>query len=141
MFIYLSHPLSLRLILLVQSIFFGIFIYLFRFNRWLSYILIIVFIRGILIIFIYVSCLASNEKIIINFIGIIFFSLILKFNVIEKIENNNFFFFDYIFFHFYKMYSEYSYILSFFFIFFLLILLILVTKLTSSIKGPIQIKL
>lgn len=62
-FISLSHPLSLGLMLVIQTILIAIFSGLLINSFWFSYLLILIFLGGLLILFIYVSTLASNEQI------------------------------------------------------------------------------
>nr|YP_010309701.1 NADH dehydrogenase subunit 6 [Berberomeloe castuo]UMR54818.1 NADH dehydrogenase subunit 6 [Berberomeloe castuo] len=62
MFISLSHPLSLGLILLIQTTLISLMSGNFCFNFWFSYILFLVMIGGMLILFIYMTSIASNEK-------------------------------------------------------------------------------
>nr|AXS66628.1 NADH dehydrogenase subunit 6 [Curculionoidea sp. 2 KM-2017] len=61
-FIFLSHPLSLGFILLMQSIMISLIIGYFYLNFWFSYILFLVMIGGMLVMFIYMTSIASNEK-------------------------------------------------------------------------------
>nr|QNT26905.1 NADH dehydrogenase subunit 6 [Trigonopterus ancora] len=61
-FMFLNHPLSLGSILLIQTILVALstgFLYL---NFWFSYILFLVMIGGMLVMFIYMTSIASNEK-------------------------------------------------------------------------------
>nr|UOU84912.1 NADH dehydrogenase subunit 6 [Microchrysa flavicornis] len=60
-FMQMSHPLAMGLMLLVQS-FLACLITGLMFNSfWFSYILFLIFLGGMLILFIYVTSLASNE--------------------------------------------------------------------------------
>lgn len=94
MFIIRKHPLSIGLILLLQTVFIRLSSRLIAKNFWFSYILFLIFLGGILILFIYVISLASNE--IFNFslnitfknlLVIIIFCLILIF--IDQFLLNN----------------------------------------------------
>lgn len=49
------------LLLLIQTVLISITLGLYNFSFWFSYILFLVFLGGILVLFIYVSSLASNE--------------------------------------------------------------------------------
>nr|YP_010262143.1 NADH dehydrogenase subunit 6 [Esanthelphusa keyini (nom. nud.)]UIB42750.1 NADH dehydrogenase subunit 6 [Esanthelphusa keyini (nom. nud.)] len=62
LFTFLNHPLSMGLTLLVQTIIISIFVGFFTFSFWFSYILFLIFLGGLLVLFIYVASLASNEK-------------------------------------------------------------------------------
>nr|YP_009026966.1 NADH dehydrogenase subunit 6 [Cherax crassimanus]CDN96573.1 NADH dehydrogenase subunit 6 [Cherax crassimanus] len=62
LFSTLSHPLSMGLTLLIQTILICILSGLFNASYWFSYILFLIFLGGMLILFIYISSLASNES-------------------------------------------------------------------------------
>nr|ALO76146.1 NADH deshydrogenase subunit 6 [Aphodius sp. APH01] len=57
----LKHPLSMGVTLLTQTITISLIIGLFSFNFWFSYILFLVMIGGMLVLFIYMTSVASNE--------------------------------------------------------------------------------
>nr|CDN96560.1 NADH dehydrogenase subunit 6 [Cherax quadricarinatus] len=61
LFTTLTHPLSMGLALLTQTIFICTLSGLFGPSYWFSYILFLIFLGGMLILFIYISSLASNE--------------------------------------------------------------------------------
>nr|QZI85896.1 NADH dehydrogenase subunit 6 [Agapanthia amurensis] len=61
-FIFLFHPLSLGLGLLLQTIIISLITGLLSFNYWYSYILFLIMIGGMLVLFIYMTSVASNEK-------------------------------------------------------------------------------
>nr|YP_010004090.1 NADH dehydrogenase subunit 6 [Gryposmylus pennyi]QNR01170.1 NADH dehydrogenase subunit 6 [Gryposmylus pennyi] len=60
-FIKMKHPLSMGLILLLQTITVSLICGLISFTYWFSYILFLVMIGGMLVLFIYMTSLASNE--------------------------------------------------------------------------------
>nr|AYW52256.1 NADH dehydrogenase subunit 6 [Cleridae sp. 1 ACP-2013] len=60
--LFLSHPMSLGMILLIQTILTSLIISLLNFNFWFSYILFLVMVGGMLVLFIYMTSIASNEK-------------------------------------------------------------------------------
>nr|QVM79293.1 NADH dehydrogenase subunit 6 [Rhagium fortecostatum] len=62
MFLFLNHPLSFGLILMIQTIFISLMSGLMNLNFWFSYILFLIMIGGMLILFIYMTSIASNEK-------------------------------------------------------------------------------
>nr|YP_010309818.1 NADH dehydrogenase subunit 6 [Oenas fusicornis]UMR54935.1 NADH dehydrogenase subunit 6 [Oenas fusicornis] len=66
-FITLSHPLSLGIVLLIQTTIISLISGKFCINFWFSYILFLIMIGGMLILFIYMTSIASNEKFKINF--------------------------------------------------------------------------
>nr|WNV22597.1 NADH dehydrogenase subunit 6 [Psylliodes laticollis] len=62
MFIFLSHPLSCGMILLIQTILMAFLSGMMNYNFWYSYILFLIMVGGMLILFIYMTSIASNEK-------------------------------------------------------------------------------
>jgi len=60
-FIQIKHPLAIGIILLIQTFLISIIIGIISKTFWFSYILFLIFLGGILVLFIYVTSLASNE--------------------------------------------------------------------------------
>lgn len=60
-FLTISHPLAIGLVLLCQTLLISLLTGLLAPTFWFSYILFLVFLGGILVLFIYVTSLASNE--------------------------------------------------------------------------------
>lgn len=57
----INHPLAIGLILLIQTLLICLITGLLTKRFWFSYILFLIFLGGILVLFIYVTSLASNE--------------------------------------------------------------------------------
>nr|WIL79807.1 NADH dehydrogenase subunit 6 [Neohydnus sinensis] len=96
--LFLSHPMSLGLILLIQTISLSLIINFLNFNFWFSYILFLVMIGGMLILFTYMTSVASNEKFMFNnkiimlfliWFMMNIFSIMIDFSFIDIIFNNN----------------------------------------------------
>nr|YP_009271882.1 NADH dehydrogenase subunit 6 [Xylotrechus grayii]AIW58316.1 NADH dehydrogenase subunit 6 [Xylotrechus grayii] len=62
MFLFLNHPLSFGMILLIQTLLITIESGMMNLNFWYSYILFLVMVGGMLILFMYMTSVASNEK-------------------------------------------------------------------------------
>nr|AXS64996.1 NADH dehydrogenase subunit 6 [Cerambycidae sp. 2 KM-2017] len=62
LFMFLSHPLSFGLILLIETLMVAVVTGILNFNFWFSYILFLIMVGGMLILFIYMTSVASNEK-------------------------------------------------------------------------------
>nr|YP_010714896.1 NADH dehydrogenase subunit 6 [Callimerus chinensis]WDE20710.1 NADH dehydrogenase subunit 6 [Callimerus chinensis] len=60
--LFVSHPMSLGFILLMQTMITSFIVNFLNFNFWYSYILFLIMIGGMLILFIYMTSIASNEK-------------------------------------------------------------------------------
>nr|ARH54491.1 NADH dehydrogenase subunit 6 [Melolontha hippocastani] len=61
-FLLLKHPMSLGLILLIQTVMVALTMGFFNMTFWYSYILFLIMIGGMLVLFIYMTSVASNEK-------------------------------------------------------------------------------
>nr|YP_009441601.1 NADH dehydrogenase subunit 6 [Hylastes brunneus]AOY40147.1 NADH dehydrogenase subunit 6 [Hylastes brunneus] len=87
-FLSMNHPLSLGFILLTQTILMSLYSSLLYYNSWFSYILFLVMISGLMIMFIYMTSIASNEKfkmpkIKMNFSLIIFSMMLIMSTLID----------------------------------------------------------
>nr|WBR65467.1 NADH dehydrogenase subunit 6 [Layahima sp. 1 YZ-2022a] len=60
-FIQIKHPLAMGLTLLIQTIIISLTSGLFTYSYWFAYILFLIMLGGMLVLFIYVTSLASNE--------------------------------------------------------------------------------
>nr|AYR05177.1 NADH dehydrogenase subunit 6 [Coleoptera sp. ACP-2013]AYR05231.1 NADH dehydrogenase subunit 6 [Coleoptera sp. ACP-2013] len=60
-FIFMNHPLSMGLILLIQTLLISLISSMYSYTYWFSYILFLVMVGGMLVLFIYMTSLASNE--------------------------------------------------------------------------------
>nr|WEG23147.1 NADH dehydrogenase subunit 6 [Bithia sp. 1 HNL-2023a] len=60
-FMNMKHPLSMGMMLLIQTMLVSMMLGLMNKTFWFSYILFLIFIGGMLVLFIYVTSLASNE--------------------------------------------------------------------------------
>nr|UDU84718.1 NADH dehydrogenase subunit 6 [Pyrgopsella youngi] len=61
MFLFMFHPLAMIFILILQTILISMSMYMITQFPWFSYTLILVFLGGMLILFTYMSNIASNE--------------------------------------------------------------------------------
>nr|NP_775075.1 NADH dehydrogenase subunit 6 [Triops cancriformis]QCZ36072.1 NADH dehydrogenase subunit 6 [Triops cancriformis]QCZ36085.1 NADH dehydrogenase subunit 6 [Triops cancriformis]BAC53604.1 NADH dehydrogenase subunit 6 [Triops cancriformis] len=75
MFMFLIHPLSMGLNLMIQSLLICLYTGSFFLNYWFSYTLFLIFLGGLLVLFIYISSLASNEMFQLNVKLMFFLSL------------------------------------------------------------------
>lgn len=144
-FVYLQSPLGMAMIIVFMSFLISICLYLFRSRAWFSYLLFIVFLRGIMIIFIYVSSLASNEisfsRVVVTplFVAYGFFVYLLKvFFTEDSFLVNLSFSGDSLF--CFKVYSPFMFILTIVIIVYLLIALLVVVKNSLFTEGPLRAK-
>nr|YP_009913602.1 NADH dehydrogenase subunit 6 [Monochamus alternatus alternatus]AFZ40842.1 NADH dehydrogenase subunit 6 [Monochamus alternatus]QLM01488.1 NADH dehydrogenase subunit 6 [Monochamus alternatus alternatus]QWM97282.1 NADH dehydrogenase subunit 6 [Monochamus alternatus] len=152
-FLFLNHPLSLGLILLFQTTLIALITGLMNYNYWFSYIIFLVMIGGMLILFIYMTSVASNEKFkfsyklmsiltilfcmlfLLMFLDSYYFNLILTNDLINQNFNMNFKL---------SMNKFLMWPMNLLFtliIIYLLITLIMVVKITNIQSGPLRQKL
>nr|AXS65818.1 NADH dehydrogenase subunit 6 [Staphylinoidea sp. 15 KM-2017] len=89
MLIMMSHPLSMGLILLTQTINISLIIIYMNLQSWFSYLFFLIMVGGMLILFIYMTSIASNEKfkfsikiLVMNLATtIMFYLLIMKYQI------------------------------------------------------------
>nr|WRO45138.1 NADH dehydrogenase subunit 6 [Habronychus sp.] len=60
--LFLKHPLTMGMNLLIQTIVIALITGLMSLNFWISYLLFLVMVGGMLILFMYMTSIASNEK-------------------------------------------------------------------------------
>nr|YP_009643503.1 NADH dehydrogenase subunit 6 [Dindymus rubiginosus]APO08946.1 NADH dehydrogenase subunit 6 [Dindymus rubiginosus] len=102
MLIMIKHPISMGLIIIIQTMNISMMMGLFSGMFWFSYIIIIMMLSGMLVLFIYMASMASNEKFYTSVKVTNFFMLILlsgliiqnfseltfmEFNKIQSINN------------------------------------------------------
>nr|AMW67953.1 NADH dehydrogenase subunit 6 [Stenobiella sp. YW-2016] len=90
-FIKMNNPLSMGLNLMIQTIIISMICGMMNYTYWFSYILFLIMIGGMLVLFIYVTSLASNELFIFNsknFINMILMFM-MTFFIYYLIKENN----------------------------------------------------
>nr|AYA73177.1 NADH dehydrogenase subunit 6 [Choristoneura fumiferana] len=155
---YMNHPLSMGLMILIQTIFICLLSGMLINTYWFSYILFLTFLGGLLVLFIYVSSIASNEMFKNNFffLKIIFTSSIIIFIFSLYIFNNlnlmNYFFnsemenlFNYSMLfnnenkiNLSKLYNNQTFLMMMMMIIYLFITLVAVVKITNIFYGPLR---
>nr|APX40366.1 NADH dehydrogenase subunit 6 [Stylosomus ilicicola] len=91
MFCLMNHPLSLGMIMLIQTILISIITGKLVYNFWYSYIIFMIMIGGLLVLFMYMTSIASNEKFkfsskIMNLAAIITPLLCLSFSLLDPLN-------------------------------------------------------
>nr|YP_010692545.1 NADH dehydrogenase subunit 6 [Argopistes capensis]WBV77027.1 NADH dehydrogenase subunit 6 [Argopistes capensis] len=152
MLIFMKHPLSCGLILLIQTILTALVTGMMNYNFWYSYILFLVMIGGMLILFIYMTSIASNEKFKfnMNLLKIMMFIILLNillifildnfyFNTMNQLQemminknSNNL--------SLMKYFNSPSYFIMIMLISYLFITLIAAVKMTKTSYGPLRQK-
>nr|AST14998.1 NADH dehydrogenase subunit 6 [Lema sp. EMHAU-15083113] len=141
-FNFMKHPLSMGMILLNQTILISLITGMMQMNFWYSYILFIIMIGGMLILFMYMTSVASNEKFKFSFKLLIFLIITFMFLFLLKNEFTNSMMYmnlnlKNLNFSLNKYYNSNSFIMYLMF-FYLLITMIMTTKITKIEKGSMQ---
>uniref|UniRef100_A0AB39U350 NADH-ubiquinone oxidoreductase chain 6 n=1 Tax=Anomala xantholoma TaxID=3240852 RepID=A0AB39U350_9SCAR len=149
-FMFLTHPLSMGMMLLMQTIIMALTMGFFNINFWYSYILFLIMIGGMLVLFIYMTSVASNEKfqfsikitIMVTTLSLIMFFIIAMmdpyFSDINNIYTETTFNYKEYNMSFSKYLSYPNIIIMYMMIIYLLITLIAVVKITQIEKGPLR---
>nr|WGO58052.1 NADH dehydrogenase subunit 6 [Rhabdoblatta incisa] len=147
-FTQMNHPLAMGLILLIQTTLVSIITGLMMQSFWFSYVLFLIFLGGMLVLFIYVTSLASNEMFSLS-TKLIMFSTIM-FPILFIIYNNlnmsfmnqetlNFLIINnYTPLPLIKLYNYPTSIITIMLATYLFLTLIVVVKITSIFKGPLR---
>nr|WBK02755.1 NADH dehydrogenase subunit 6 [Negha inflata] len=145
--IKMKHPLIMGFLLIIQTLLISLISGMMNNLFWFSYILFIIMIGGMMILFIYMTSLASNEK--FNFSSSFFFmNLSILFLMILFIMMTYSFSFNLfnmnnemsIIFNLNKLYNLNSKNITLISIIYLLITLIIVIKITNKNLGPLRQK-
>nr|QGT77345.1 NADH dehydrogenase subunit 6 [Potamiscus yongshengensis] len=151
LFTQTCHPLAMGMLLLIQTVVITLSTGLATYSFWFSYILFLIFLGGMLVLFIYVASLASNESFALSttLIGITLFSLSslplfffldpILFTSFTNLANSSI-----------KIYSSTAHTTSwifntpsmyftFFIISYLLLALLVVVKIINLFKGPLRL--
>lgn len=154
-FIKLNHPISIIMFIIIQTFIVGLITGIIIESFWLSYILFLTFLGGILVLFIYITRIASNELfkpksiiLVISIIIVIIFSLILvivdKIIFLDSIKNtetmniNNSINYQEITISLEKLYNKPTSIITIIIIIYLFLTLVAVVKITNINQGPIR---
>nr|APX40392.1 NADH dehydrogenase subunit 6 [Cryptocephalus schaefferi] len=87
----MKHPLTLGSVLLIQTILIALLTGLLSLNFWFSYIIFLVMIGGLLILFVYMTSIASNEKFKFSFKLFLFTSFYMLMTILMTPFIDNFF--------------------------------------------------
>jgi len=138
-----SNPIIILIVILAQTLFICLLIWTIIKTRWFSFILFLIFLGGLIVLFVYVVSLASNEKFelkyeetyrwaIISTFIIILFTISLYFNKIAENVNINLYNQTLI------IFSDEIIIIITLVIAYLLFTLIIAVKISSKYEGPLR---
>nr|YP_010401659.1 NADH dehydrogenase subunit 6 [Singara diversalis]UQU69080.1 NADH dehydrogenase subunit 6 [Singara diversalis] len=159
--LFLNNPLSMGLMILLQTILICLLSGMLIKTYWFSYILFLTFLGGLLVLFIYVSSIASNELFKPSFnmkmffiISFFFFLLLLitsNYNLFWMNLSNNADMSNFLSLSLFmnnnntinlsKLYNNQTFLIMLLMVIYLFITLIVVVKITNIFYGPIRSKL
>nr|YP_010557162.1 NADH dehydrogenase subunit 6 [Aporia hastata]UYX58337.1 NADH dehydrogenase subunit 6 [Aporia hastata] len=153
---FINHPLMMGMLILTQTMLLSLIMGMYINTYWFSYILFLIFLGGLLVLFIYVSSIASNEmmkfsmkfKFNLIFLMMMIIFIIIKYKNMIFIEyfNNNemnnfnqyFLFLNEHKINLSKLYDKQTFLLIMMLIIYLFITLIAVIKITNIFFGPLR---
>nr|QLY90094.1 NADH dehydrogenase subunit 6 [Metalimnobia quadrinotata] len=156
MFMNMKHPLALGITLLFQTFLICLISGSFSKTFWFSYVLFLIFLGGMLVLFIYVTALASNEMFSLSmkliFIGSLMMILVLfllmfidsmlissfLMNMEMNINTNAYNFIQENSTNLNKLYNFPTNIITLLMINYLFLTLIIIVKITNNFNGPLR---
>nr|YP_009509549.1 NADH dehydrogenase subunit 6 [Cardisoma carnifex]AUM82374.1 NADH dehydrogenase subunit 6 [Cardisoma carnifex] len=151
LFTQLHHPLAMGLMLLIQTILISVTVGVSTYSFWFSYILFLVFLGGMLVLFIYVASLASNETFFFKASLLLFFSTMILFSLMclfmdpllishsSSLPSSSLSSVTSTPFIISWIYNTPSMTFTMFIISYLLLMLIVVVKIVNLFKGPLRL--
>nr|YP_009727915.1 NADH dehydrogenase subunit 6 [Notonecta montandoni]QHZ87290.1 NADH dehydrogenase subunit 6 [Notonecta montandoni] len=151
-FPWLKHPLSMGLILILQTMTVSIISGMMINSFWFSYILFIILLGGALVLFIYMASIASNEKFYFSYKMFMFTSTMMMVSIILfllvdsmlinkiKIESKNIFLENEQMMSLIKLFNTQTTSLTIMLVMYLLITMIAITFIVNIYEGPMRSK-
>nr|YP_009741015.1 NADH dehydrogenase subunit 6 [Traulia orchotibialis]QID04042.1 NADH dehydrogenase subunit 6 [Traulia orchotibialis] len=154
-FIKLNHPMSMMILIILQTLLVGFMMGTMMESFWLSYILFLTFLGGMLVLFIYITSIASNEMFQIKSIMMIFTLMMWVIITLTLIYMNKTMFIDLIkntetmninnsinyqemTMSLEKLYNKPTFIITMMMMIYLFLALLAVVKITNINQGPIR---
>nr|ADP22238.1 NADH dehydrogenase subunit 6 [Anastrepha obliqua]ADP22240.1 NADH dehydrogenase subunit 6 [Anastrepha obliqua]ADP22244.1 NADH dehydrogenase subunit 6 [Anastrepha obliqua]ADP22252.1 NADH dehydrogenase subunit 6 [Anastrepha obliqua]ADP22266.1 NADH dehydrogenase subunit 6 [Anastrepha obliqua] len=156
-FIQMNHPLAMGLMLLIQTLQICLLTGLMAKSFWFSYVLFLIFLGGVLVLFIYVTSLASNEMFTLSmktaysfllifillmstswFMDKLYISSFIQNNEMQTLINLNMFTEENSL-NLHKLYNYPTNLITILLMNYLLITLIAVVKITKLFYGPLRL--
>nr|YP_009412748.1 NADH dehydrogenase subunit 6 [Anabropsis crenatis]ASK85619.1 NADH dehydrogenase subunit 6 [Anabropsis crenatis] len=158
-FTQLNHPLAMTLIILMQTLMICLLTGLISQSFWFSYILFLVFLGGMLVLFIYITSLASNEmfiiptKFILSSLSILMMFILISFmldsslinlnitnNDMNLSTNNSIYLSNESTMSLMKLYNNPTELITLMLVLYLFLTLIAIVKITNIFQGPLRQK-
>nr|UJG45485.1 NADH dehydrogenase subunit 6 [Sylvicola punctatus] len=155
-FMQMSHPLAMGFMLMIQTLLICLLTGLITKTFWFSYVLLLIFLGGMLVLFIYVTSLASNEMFSISFKMVMFFGIMVSLIMLMMIIMDNYFLSNFIMnnemdsmtnflsylpensINLNKMYNFPTNLITIILINYLFLTLIVIVKITNLFYGPLR---
>nr|YP_009227468.1 NADH dehydrogenase subunit 6 [Peripolus nepalensis]ADZ56323.1 NADH dehydrogenase subunit 6 [Peripolus nepalensis] len=154
-FIKLNHPMSMMIFIILQTFLIGLMTGTMMESFWLSYILFLTFLGGMLVLFIYITSIASNEMFQPNSMIMIFTFMMWTFIMFMFIIMNKTMFIDFMkntetininnsinyqemTMSLQKLYNNPTFIITMMMMIYLFLALLAVVKITNINQGPIR---
>nr|QOL00566.1 NADH dehydrogenase subunit 6 [Choroedocus violaceipes] len=154
-FIKLSHPMSMMIFIILQTLFIGLMTGTIMESFWLSYILFLTFLGGMLVLFIYITSIASNEMFQPKLITMVFTMMMWVIIMFILIIMNKMMFLDFLkntettnintpinfqemTLSIGKLYNNPTFIITMMMMIYLFLALLAVVKITNINQGPIR---
>nr|AIR76501.1 NADH dehydrogenase subunit 6 [Eozubovskya planicaudata] len=154
-FVKLNHPMSMMIFIILQTFLVGLMSGTIMESFWLSYILFLTFLGGMLVLFIYITSIASNEmfqiKSITMIFSLVFWTIIMMILIImdmmmfmdffkntETMNMNNSINYQEMTFSLEKLYNNPTFIITMMMMIYLFLTLLAVVKITNINQGPIR---
>nr|WEV93759.1 NADH dehydrogenase subunit 6 [Dociostaurus kraussi kraussi] len=154
-FIKLNHPMSMMMFIIMQTFLVGLMTGTMMESFWLSYILFLTFLGGMLVLFIYITSIASNELFKPKFMTMITMTITLiiimvilismdKMMFMDTIKNtetmniNNSLNYQEMTMSLEKLYNKPTFIITMMMMIYLFLALVAVVKITNINQGPIR---
>nr|YP_010381667.1 NADH dehydrogenase subunit 6 [Cylindratus longicephalus]UDL72042.1 NADH dehydrogenase subunit 6 [Cylindratus longicephalus] len=149
---FLKHPISMGSLLMIQTILISMISTMKFYSPWYSYIMFITIIGGMMVMFMYMSSIASNEefkmmsitKMMMILIILMMLIMITKYKYLTYLEKNNYNKMNLMEFEEIKSTSKFFYLnkmnLTIMMMMILMITMISVSNIASSHEGPLKMK-
>nr|ALO70610.1 NADH deshydrogenase subunit 6 [Staphylinidae sp. 2 EF-2015] len=146
-FMFMKHPMSMGLILLLQTLLISLMTGYLYVNFWFSYILFLIMVGGMLILFIYMTSIASNEKFKFSMKLLLYSLMFILIFIMFMMFMDNLFLFNFMniksfsmnfFMTLNKFFSYPNFLIFLMLIIYLLITMIMVVKIININKGPLR---
>nr|QNJ60037.1 NADH dehydrogenase subunit 6 [Amblytropidia mysteca] len=151
----LNHPMSMMMFIILQTLLVGLMVGTMMESFWLSYILFLTFLGGMLVLFIYITSIASNEMfnpksiimmimLISSMILMMILTMIDKTMFMDLLKNtetiniNNSINYEEMTSSLEKLYNKPTFIITMMMMIYLFLALVAVVKITNINQGPIR---